>query len=69
MTKHKKELLERLRQEMGCDYISDLRYAPFNQRAIQKIRTLDREEYGEAEWSDAIYYLEEGEGLSVKFRI
>ena len=69
MIKHKKELLERLRQEMGCDYISDLRYAPYNQRAIQKIRTLDQEEYGAAEWRDAMHYLEEGDGLSVKFRI
>lgn len=69
MKVHKKDLLEWLRREVGCNYISDLRYEPYNRPAIQKMNTLHREEFGEEEWLDAIRYLEKGEGVSVRFRM
>lgn len=57
------DLLEDIRTIIGCEFISDLRYEPFNNRARKLISILDLESYPFADITDAVSYLFFSEGL------
>jgi hypothetical protein len=51
------DLLEDIRTIIGCEFISDLRHEPFNNRARKLISILDLELYPFADITDAVSYL------------
>ena len=53
------ELLEKLRNRLGCLYISDLRYEPYKLLAKQELQTLNLQEYTLRVLTDAAQYLYE----------
>lgn len=55
------DLLNTLWQQVGCEYLSDLRLDPrYNQQALNQIQHLDAREFSPEEWSDAVTYLTSG---------
>ena len=59
----KEDLLEDIRTIIGCAFISDLRYEPFNDRAKKLISIIDLEAYPFADITDAVAYLFFSEGI------
>lgn len=55
-------LLELLCQEMGCEYLSDLRFLSPRQRRrlARKLEKLPVQEQDLGQWNDALQYLVEG---------
>lgn len=51
------DLLEKLKENIGCAYISDLRFAPWRERARSAIAELDLQTYPLTALSDAADYL------------
>ncbi len=51
------ELLDTLRKTLGCTYLSDLRYTPFNQLARQEMQRLDLRMFSLTELSEVAQYL------------
>ena len=58
------DLLEDLKKSVGCEYISDLRFAPFNCIAREKIAFMKLEDYPAPMLCDAANYLY---GVNVDF--
>lgn len=56
-TKRKQELLEMLRDRLGCLYLSDLRTGKMPRLAGEILRQIRPEDYTLAELSDAAFYL------------
>lgn len=52
-----KDLFEALRDSVGAMYISDLRYPPYREKAIQKALIYDVKAYPLAVWNDLVRYL------------
>lgn len=50
-------LLRIIQQCVGCEYLSDLCYAPYNEQAKQIFKTMDLSNYSIREIADAIIYL------------
>lgn len=51
------ELLDTLRKILGCTYLSDLRYTPFNQLARQEMQRQDLQRFSLTELSEVARYL------------
>ena len=52
-----KELFEKLKECVRCDYISDLRYAPWKNWAREAIMKMELSSYSMSEICDAAEYL------------
>lgn len=52
-------LLDRLSQEFGCEFLSDLKSMVFQRRtwAVQLLQKIEAEEYSVEEWNDTHHYL------------
>jgi hypothetical protein len=50
-------LLEFLKYILGCTYISDLRFEPYNTKAKLILQFLNRKEYSISQIKDALEYL------------
>jgi hypothetical protein len=58
MEDRKKEgLLEYLHREVGCSYLSDLRYRPWLQECRRVVTRLNPEAYTLMDWTEAYCYL------------
>lgn len=53
----KKELLERIKDEVGCEFISDLHFGKRNEAARAVFENMDLGEYSTYEVSDAKEYI------------
>ena len=53
----KKDLFETLREETGCEYISDLKYGIFNKMAKKFLSGIQTERWDLAVLSDAAKYI------------
>ena len=53
----KRGLLEYLHQEVGCGYLSDLRYRPWSQECHRVIARIKPGAYTLVDWSEAYCYL------------
>lgn len=53
----KRGLLEYLHQEIGCGYLSDLRYRPWSQECHRVIVRIKPGAYTLVDWSEAYCYL------------
>ena len=51
------ELLEKMRSEIGCEFISDLRFGINNKTARQLLKNADLHEYPLNEAADAVKYI------------
>ena len=56
-TVRQEDLLEVIRQKIGAEYISDLRYQPFRALAIQAAAGEKAEDYTLWVWNDALEYV------------
>ena len=54
------ELIERLKREAGCEYISDLHQARFAADVFRAVNAVPAEEYGDSDWEDALNYISGG---------
>lgn len=57
MKRVKKELLERIKDEVGCEFISDLHFGKSNEAARAVFENMDLSEYSPYEVSDAKEYI------------
>lgn len=51
------DLFERLKEETGATYISDLRYSPYRENAIRILVSDNTGGYSLHTWNDALQYL------------
>ena len=51
------DLFDLLKQQVGCDYISDLRFEPYNSIAKNKLRCCEFDSCSLSELNDLAHYL------------
>ena len=51
------DIFEKIKNVLGCEYISDLRFVPRSSRAKNIIKDLDLDVYSFAELNDLVFYL------------
>lgn len=51
------DIFEKIKNVLGCEYISDLRFSPRSSRAKNIIKDLDLDVYSFVELNDLVFYL------------
>ncbi len=51
------DLLEKIRQDLHCMYLSDLRFQPIATDALRLALTMEASSYSVEEWKDALSYI------------
>lgn len=54
---YKRGLLERIAEEMKCDYISDLHDVSLYSRMVDVVEKIQASEYSQDDWEDAVSYI------------
>ncbi|MEG1536685.1 MAG: hypothetical protein RR387_00170 [Clostridiales bacterium] len=57
MDQHNEDLLEQIRQEAHCAYISDLRRPSFNPLILDVVTAIDAAAYTLAQWNVVVAYI------------